>query len=668
MLTSTGQGGVPRPIRVPLAVVTSVALLAGLYGRFKGIGTWPLGVDEFYISRSIDSVLRFGVPRFPCGGYYTRGLLYQYLVAGVRLLGGSPEFSGRAVAGLSGLAVLPAGYLLGKRLYGPLAGWLTVIILSVSVWEIEMARFARMYAPFQAVFAWYAVFYLRYTIDRHTTALAWMIGLSILGVLTWEGGALLGIANILAVLSLLRQDRPPAADWRRLTGLLVLLVLLRLGTADLRGFADLPDAAAGAPPGAASPLQFAVAWVLPLEQHAGWAGVWLLALIPAFASWRWIASYRPRWLAVAGLCATLTAAALHIFAAAAGLLILMLLLRWVLWRDLIDRPARYFVIALAAFLVFWAAFDLGSGGGPMGIRAAGAAAIRPVIQQLFGFPDIYDQIIRPWGRTVPMLSVWLLLALAYLCYRSAGADPAGTARTDACNSIAVLLTLILVMALAVGAIPTPRVETRYTFFLYPLLIALAVTATLTIIGEWRLLRRASVALGATIPLVCFAATEDFQPRHIVRVDSESINFRIGMSADRAVHYYPRNDMRVIGEWLAAHVKPGDVVITGIPNLDEYYDRFDYFYLDAGDNRYEAYVCHDGRTERWTNHAVLYTEDSLTPIVASGRRVFVSVYSDTEARLRADARSRGWSVTRAWGTIRGNTDVLLIVADAGAAAD
>jgi hypothetical protein len=141
-----------------------------------------------------------------------------------------------------------------------------------------------------------------------------------------------------------------------------------------------------------------------------------------------------------------------------------------------------------------------------------------------------------------------------------------------------------------------------------------------------------------------------------------------MSVDRAVHYYPRNDLRVIGEWLAAHTRPGDVVLTGIPNLDQYYDAFDYFYLDAADNRYEAYVCHDGRTERWSNHRVLYTVDALTPLIASRRRVFVTVYPETAARLRAAARARGWSVTRAWGTIRGPTDVLLIVAQAGAAAD
>ena len=189
----------PIVVRTLLMLVGAVAVLAGLYGRFKGIGTWPLGVDEFYISRSIDNVLRSGLPAFSCGGYYTRGLIFQYVVASLRWLGWSPEFAGRLVAGISSLAVLPAAYLLGRRLDGPLAGWLAVIILCVSIWEIEMARFARMYAPFQAVFAWYVVNYLRYTVDKHAPALRSMILLSVLGVLTWEGGALLGLASIFAV-------------------------------------------------------------------------------------------------------------------------------------------------------------------------------------------------------------------------------------------------------------------------------------------------------------------------------------------------------------------------------------------------------------------------------------------------------------------------------------
>jgi hypothetical protein len=315
------------------------------------------------------------------------------------------------------------------------------------------------------------------------------------------------------------------------------------------------------------------------------------------------------------------------------------------WQDLRDRRARYFVIALASFLIYWLAFHYG----------VASAAVPSLIQDLFGFPYVYDDVVRPWGRTLPILSAGLALSFAYLTWitlkwRRMGPD-----------TIAVLLGLLLLMALAVGASHTPRIETRYTFFLYPTIIALAVTAVLMVVSRFALRPRAAVILGASAPLLCFAATEDFQPRHLAAVDSPSVNFRVGMSPVKAAHYYPRDDMRGLAEWLAAHVRPGDIVITGIPSLDEYDDSFDYFFLDKQDNRYEAYVCGDGRTERWSNHPLLYKEEALNEVVASGRRVFASVYRDAETRLFAAAQRNHWSISRVWTTKYGNEDVLLIVA-------
>jgi hypothetical protein len=659
-------------VRWLLLVLGLAAAAAGLYGRFKGIGIWPLGVDEFYISRSIDHVLQTGLPRFPCGNFYTRGLLYQYVVAGLRLLGWSPEFAGRFVAGIASLLVLPAAYRLGRRMEGSSAGWLAVIILLLSIWEIEMARFARMYTPFQAVFAWYLVAYLRYTVDRHAPALRWMVVLSVLGVLTWEGGALLGVANILAVLVMHKNGRLEAADWRRLAGLGLLLVLLVLATRDLRGFAQAPPTA-GAPESepehASKWLQLASVWLAPLWRHPGWCVGLLLPLPFLVPAARWIASYRDRWLAAASLCLALAAAAAHLFLVSGAVLLLMLLLRLADWRELSDRRSRHFWWAMGGFLLFWIvctalSFAEQAAPGASG-HAAGMAA--EVLHRVAGFPDVYDEIARPWGRTLPILSVEIAAALLYLAWsRIRTAPPAGT------DPAAVLLSVIIVLALAIGVTDTDRLETRYTFFLYPLLVVLGVCAVLEVAR--RAAGRTPAAAGAgsrvvravitaCVPLLCFGATEDFQPRHILEVDSAKVNFRIGMSAAQAAHYYPRNDVRGAARWLAEHAQPGDVVISGIPSLDQYDHRLDYFYLDEADDRYEAYVCPDNRTERWSNLPVLYTGEALKPIVASGRPVFAVLYASTEERLRAYAATAGWSVVRVWRTEFGTSDVVRITMNA-----
>ncbi|HEX4241915.1 MAG TPA: glycosyltransferase family 39 protein [Steroidobacteraceae bacterium] len=677
-------GFAPRggAVGILLLAVVPAALAFGIYGRFKGLGTWPLGVDEFYMSRSIDHVLSTGLPRFPCGGYYSRGILFQYLTAALRTAGLSAELAGRLLAALGSIAVLPAAFLLARRIKGPLSGWLTVAILCASVWEIEMARFGRMYAPFQAVFCWYLVCYLRYVDDGRRKAFIWMIALSFVGVLTWEGGSLLGVATVLAIVQSHERGRLRRADWGRLALALVVLALLYAATRDLRGPAG---AEIGGEPSAPEGAHGIGLWISAIRAHIVWAGAFVLPLAMSVPALRFIVLQRGRWLAAAGWLIAVLAALAHAFPAAAGVLALMWLAGLTEWTELRSAGARPLWIALAAALVFWAACDLATG---------------TSLRSLIDMPDLFERIAHPWGRAMPMMTVAVTLAVVYWFIRWARA-PGETPPV-----VRPLLALLLLLTLAVGAIPTERIETRYTFFLYPLLIALGVSALLDL-GARTLRRRTgapSAALSAAptagqpaapsaaptagqpaaphmgeapsrfvtggflialLPLVCFALTEDLQLRHVAHIDSAAANYRIGLKPARADHYYPRNDMRGVAAWLSAHVRPGDVVVSGIPNLDAYYPSFDFFYLDEDDNRYDAYVCADSRTDRWTNRPVLFGPDRLKSYVESGRGVYATVYSDTEQRLSAAARRAGWSVTRVYTAMDGKTDVLRIGTAGGA---
>jgi hypothetical protein len=619
---------------ITLLLVAAAALI-GLYGRFKGIGIWPLGVDEFYISRSVDHILQGGLPKFLCGGYYSRGLIFQYLDAGLRLAHLSPEIAGRLLAGVGSLLVLPAAYLLGRRVQGSQTGWLVVIVLLLSIWEIEMARFGRMYAPFQAVFCWYLVCYLRYTIDRKPAALIAMVLLSFVGVFTWEGGTLLGVANIFAVLQLHAHGRLRRGDWGRLAVLTVVLILLFLASRDLRDVgAAAADVAGGSPDaavGGASPGE-AVGTLATLRMHWPWCVAFLIPLALSGAAARFIGGFRRRWMSCAGLCLVLLAGLAHAFTAALGLLALMLLLDLVSWSELTTAHCRTFWAALLASLLFWLAYT----------HWAGGNAFLALVNQ----PDLFQRIARPWGRTMPLLTVAAVLGIAYLFKRSLAASEGLTPTKS-------LLTLLLLLVLAVGAIPTNRIETRYTFFLYPLIVTLLVSAvTRQRLAPW---------LAAVLILGCFAVGEDFQIRQVAHIDSAAVNFRIGMSSARADHYYPRNDMRGVAQWLQDHVAPGDVVLSGIPNLDQYYPRISSFYLEEDDNRYDAYVCPDGRTDRWTGHSIVEKIDRLTPAVDSSAHLYVTVYPDVEERLRQEGERRGWSTTAVFTALDGKTHVVSIQA-------
>jgi hypothetical protein len=409
--------------RWPLQVIVIAGVAVGAYARFKGLGTWPLGVDEFYISRSVDYVLYSGLPEFPCGGYYTRGLLFQYVVAGLRLLGLEPELAGRLVTAVASLAVLPAAYLLARRLHSRTVGLVVVTILALSVWEVEMARFARMYAPFQAVFVWYLLYFLKYTVDGQRSAMLGMVLLSVLGVLTWEGGALMGLANLLPPFINHDSGRLHRRDWRYLGGMLLLFLMLYSAVAiDFRGYSGDPAYAAAIGHSQLMGDDYnSPAPRLMLGLHGAWI---LLALLPvglSLKSLRWLWSLRDRWLAASGLGLGLAMALLHQIAASFFILVLILLVRLVGWRELLERRAISFPAALATCAAFWIAFGIFSNGWFGETTEAGLLSIDKLIalyENLAGFPHILQSIIKPWGRAIPLLSVFLFIALSALTVRT----------------------------------------------------------------------------------------------------------------------------------------------------------------------------------------------------------------------------------------------------------
>jgi hypothetical protein len=74
-----------------LVAILLLAMAWGLFVRFNALGSRPLAVDEYFSATAVRYVLDKGVPEFPTGGYYMRGLPLQYLQAGSVLLFGDNE-------------------------------------------------------------------------------------------------------------------------------------------------------------------------------------------------------------------------------------------------------------------------------------------------------------------------------------------------------------------------------------------------------------------------------------------------------------------------------------------------------------------------------------------------------------------------------------------------
>ena len=389
--------------------LTAAAVLFGLWGRFKGLGAAPLSADEYYIARSVEDILRTGLPEFDCGGYYTRGLLFQYTLALLQMAGMSPEFSARFVAAISSVLVLPAVYLLGRRVHSPSAGLLAVAVLAVSAWEIDIARFGRMYAPFQAVFAWYLVYFVRYTVDGDRRALPKMLLLSVVGVFTWEGGVMLALTNLLPPLIRSPEGRFSLKDVRYLVLCGLFLVAAYFATfTNFRhlGVDPFPpgfDAGAffesleensprGAPLnmkirrcGAAADQDAPRSWRRDRTTHS-------FCLV-----FRWLWSLRHRWPAAIGLTVALAGALAHQFALFVFIIAILMLARVLAPRDFAARDAAPYFATIAAAIIGWTlvAFASPDWLATLQVPWGEAAAPTRLAYEFLKFPDFLGVVALP---------------------------------------------------------------------------------------------------------------------------------------------------------------------------------------------------------------------------------------------------------------------------------
>ncbi len=119
-----------------------VLLLAALV-RFHHLGAPSLWNDEgsSYVQslRSVGEIAENAARDIHPPGYY-------WLLAGWRLLGGTSEFTLRALSALASLLTVALGYAVGVRLYGRWAGLLAAAFTALNSFSIYYGQEARMYA------------------------------------------------------------------------------------------------------------------------------------------------------------------------------------------------------------------------------------------------------------------------------------------------------------------------------------------------------------------------------------------------------------------------------------------------------------------------------------------------------------------------------------------
>jgi hypothetical protein len=156
--------------------------------------------------------------------------------------------------------------------------------------------------------------------------------------------------------------------------------------------------------------------------------------------------------------------------------------------------------------------------------------------------------------------------------------------------------------------------------------------------------RASLAAATLLCIAMFAASEDFRPGHLWNIDTEAVNFRIGMNSRLSGHYHPRSDVRAAADWLRQHVRPGeDLVIDAFPGVDFYYPQANFFFVAATDRRFEAWSCKRGTVQRWSNLPLVHSYDALALQAAQGRRMWLVLETNTLPQVLSRIPAASWTV-------------------------
>jgi 4-amino-4-deoxy-L-arabinose transferase-like glycosyltransferase len=126
-----------------------VVILLAFALRLFYAQTVSLFIDEFTTMWAAQRVLDAGFPIFPSGNFYSHGMLFTYIEAGFRFLGGNGVLAARLPSILISTLTVAVLYWIGLRLFNKQTAILATAWLAVDPSSIIWGGRARMYALLQ---------------------------------------------------------------------------------------------------------------------------------------------------------------------------------------------------------------------------------------------------------------------------------------------------------------------------------------------------------------------------------------------------------------------------------------------------------------------------------------------------------------------------------------
>ena len=583
-------------------LAVALTALVGAWLRLANLGDLGFRWDEDLSGLAVQAILEKGYPELPSGMVYLRGGLSLYAMALSAQLFGYSELALRLPAALCGIALIPVAYLFARSLFGTTIGVITAAIVSVSIWDIELARYARMYAPFSLSYVVTILCIWKYRVEQESLPGGLLaIALACLTLSLHQLGYTLAAAFFFPLIA------AGSAAWRQwrnfvfpvagaaCVGAFFLAWSELLTRYRWRPALDGPEAAPPVPLAAESSLLDDLAEAIPeLPLFFGLlaeaplvlvAGIALLLAAAGLIAARYARAPHERALvlAVAVLCAAqlFNLALLALFALAFSK------------REGLTGLRRADVVAgvalLVAAFVGWIAIALGLG---LADELRSGPALKNAVRALLDYPHFY--IFWGFVRESPLLSAVAALGGLWALDRAAqrvGPRPAGGAVQSAIAARFLLLALGTPL-IANGLFDGPYELFRYNIpfdTFYFCLIAIAIARWHDLVPAWRpvAIGPATGRLAGTAVLILLTLGFDLNPlRGWLVVQRDYLNDGLLYRAFGIERY---DDFKTTAAFVRESAAPEDVILA----LDsrEYFNylgRLDYW-VRSGTYENQAYL-------------------------------------------------------------------------------
>jgi hypothetical protein len=596
---------------IVLTIILIISVILGFLIRIKGLGKWPVAVDEYYIIESAKNILKHGLPEFHYGGFYDRGLIYQYLVSGLLLFGFKPEFAGRIIPAVANILTVQPLYLLAKKISGKKLAVALTVVFCFSVWEVEFARFARMYSPFQLIFVWYIYFLYKTLFENDQKSVKWLFILSFISVFVFEGSIFLVILNFLPFLWNrdektfdIKKISIKEVGFNRLFFasiiFIIAIVYLRTDFRDM-GVNNLPPSNVTFPEESTGGVfRHPVCLLFTLPSNFIWLIFFILPLLLSlFAAYKLLKNENITTEEKLSVFILIALSILNLFGLSVLLLVIFIMLGWVQIKRLKSFKAAGAVITLN--YLFWTLFAVFTTQWHKyftDIQITGAKeSIKVIWKKFIDYPYIYETF-HLFYSTLPHLTLMVVLLLGLGVFLLKKIEQ---------KLLFFLFTFLLLITLFLNL---TYFDTRYFFFLYPLILLL-ILSIVEIIAAKISSNNLVSTVSFTILIIGFLfISEDFNINHLYNIDSKAINFRENFSFAQKIHYYPRWDTRAPAEVINRNLNDSDIVITNKQMNDFYLKKLNYIYIDYRESDFPGIFVDNGKKERWTNANLIYDDKSL----------------------------------------------------------